>query len=162
MKIIAIPMTLRVANNFVAEFHRHSSRTSRDGGKFAIGASTGDGLSGVAIVGRPIARLMDDGFTAEVLRTCTLESSPKGTCSFLYGACWRAWREMGGRRLITYTLQSESGSSLRGAGWKIVAECKPSSGWNREALGRMREWKSIYGQAKFRWEINDTAPCAGN
>jgi len=56
--------------------------------------------------------------------------------------------------LITYTLASESGASLRGAGWKVIAECKPSAGWNREKLGRLREWQPIYGQAKFRWEIS--------
>lgn len=155
MKLHIVPMTLREANNFVEQFHRHNGRTTRDSGKFAVGASTGEALVGVAIVGRPLARLLSDGWTAEVLRTCALPGAPKGTNSFLYGACWRAWREMGGRKLITYTLQTESGASLRGAGWKIVAEVKPSNGWNREKLGRMRDWQPIYGQQKLRWEISN-------
>ena len=144
-------MTLREANDFVEQFHRHSRRTSRDGGRFAIGASDGDQLWGVAIVGRPLARMLNDGVTAEVLRVCVKPEAPKNVCSFLYGRCWRIWQQMGGRRLVTYTLQTESGASLKGAGWKIVGDLKPRSGWSSH--GREREWHPIYGQAKFRWEV---------
>ena len=148
-----VPISSREANHFIEQFHRHNGRTQRDGCKFALGASNGDGLVGVAIVGRPLARMLQDGWTAEVVRTCVLDTAPKGTNSFLYGAAWRAWREMGGKKLITYTLAAESGASLRGAGWKVVAESKPApGGWSREKLGRMREWDPIYGQMKFRWE----------
>ena len=69
-KVMAVPMTLREANDFVAAFHRHNGRTARNGGKFAIGASDGSDLWGVAIVGNPISASFMDGFTAEVLRTC--------------------------------------------------------------------------------------------
>ena len=150
MKLQVIPISLREANDFVTSFHRHNGRTSRDGGKFAIGASTDEQLVGVAIVGRPIARLLDNAYTAEVLRTCTSPEAPKGAVSFLYAACWRIWRAMGGAKLITYTLTSESGASLRGAGWKVVAELPAHSGWNR--TGRERNWQPIYGQQKLRWE----------
>lgn len=146
------PITLRKANDFVSTFHRHNGRTTRDGGKFAISAKDGDELVGIAIVGRPIARLMDDGYTAEVLRTCVLPEAPKNVNSFLYGACWRAWRAMGGRRLITYTLKSESGASLRGAGWKVVGEVKAQT-WERPKQNRMRRYQQIYGQEKLRWEV---------
>lgn len=146
--MIVIPMTLREANQFVSNFHRHNNPTY--GGKFAIGCSTGSQLIGVAIVGRPVARLLDDGYTAEVTRCCVVNDAPKGSCSFLYSRCWRIWSQMGGKKLITYTLQSESGSSLRGAGWKVVAQVKPGT-WNR--TGREREWQPIYGQEKIRWEI---------
>lgn len=149
MKVV--PVTLREANDFVEQFHRHSRRTSRDGGKFAIGASDGAQLCGVAIVGRPLARLLNDSVTAEVLRVCVSPIAPRNTCSFLYGRCWRIWQQMGGRRLVTYTLQSESGASLKGAGWKIVGDLKPRSGW--ATADREREWYPIYGQAKFRWEV---------
>lgn len=152
MTLQVIPLSLREANDFVSNFHRHSGRTSRDGGKFAIGASTGEGLVGVAIVGRPISRLLNDGFTAEVLRVCVSPEAPKNTCSFLYGRCWRIWQQMGGKRLVTYTLQSESGASLRGAGWKIAGEVRPKAkGWDMP--NRARRWQPIYGQAKFRWEV---------
>ena len=146
-----MPITLREANDFVEQFHRHSRRTSRDGGKFAIAAANDDGMFAVAIVGNPLARLLADGYTAEVLRVCAMPDAPKNACSFLYGRCWRVWQAMGGRRLVTYTLQTESGASLRGAGWKIMGETRPAgSGWNRG--GRERDWQPIYGQAKFRWE----------
>lgn len=152
--MIVVPISLREANDFVSNFHRHNGRTSRDGGKFAIGASDGDRMFGVAIVGRPIARLLArDHATGEVLRCCVTDDAPKGTCSFLYSRCWRAWQAMGGRKLITYTLESETGSSLRGAGWRIVGQVKPG-GWDRESLGRAREWKPIYGQQKLRWEVS--------
>lgn len=147
-----VPITLREANDFVESFHRHSKRTSRDGGKFAIGCSDGEKLCGVAIVGRPIARLLNDDYTAEVLRCCVTPDAPKNTCSKLYSACWRAWRAMGGRKLITYTLQTESGASLRGAGWHVIAECEPCA-WSRKS--RKRDWQPIYGQKKLRWEVTD-------
>lgn len=145
--MIVVPLTLAEANNFVLSFHRHNRPTA--GGKWAIGASTGEELVGVAIVGRPIARLLNDDFTVEVLRLCTNETAPKGTCGFLYSRCWKIWREMGGRRIVTYTLQTESGASLRGAGYRVLAEVR-SGGWNR--TGREREWYPVYGQLKLRWE----------
>jgi len=144
-------MTLREANDFVTSFHRHSGRTSRDGGRFAIGAVDNDGeLWGIAIVGRPLARMLDDGFTAEVTRACVKPEAPRNVNSLLYGRCWRIWQQMGGRRMVTYTLTTESGASLRGAGWKVVGESKGGSGWNRKL--RERKWQPIYGQTKFRWE----------
>jgi len=149
MKLRPVPIKLREANDFVEQYHRHNKRTQRDGGRFAIGATTGEEMVGVAIVGRPLARLLDDGYTAEVTRCCVLDDAPKGSCSFLYGRCWRIWQQMGGTRMVTYTLETESGSSLKGAGWKIVGKTK-GGGWNRE--GRERDWQPIYGQLKFRWE----------
>jgi hypothetical protein len=158
MGLELVPITLREANNFVEQFHRHNKRTARDGGKFAIGVEgeVSDGtrtLVGVAIVGNPLSATYMDGFTAEVLRVCTSPDSPKNTCSMLYGACWRAWRSMGGKKMITYTLKSEPGSSLRGAGWNVVGETKPvKPGWGkRDHL--VRAWQPIYGQSKFRWEV---------
>ena len=146
-----IPITLREANDFVAEYHRHNGRTSRNGGKFALACATDDGLMGVAIVGNPLSATLMDGFTAEVLRLCVRPDAPKNSCSMLYAASWRAWKAMGGRKLITYTLAMESGASLRGAGWRIVGECKPGT-WNRPNIDKIRKWQSIYGQQKLRWE----------
>ena len=155
-----VPVTLREANDFVENFHRHNGRTARDGGKFAIGVSDGSALVGVAVVGRPLSATFMDGLTAEVLRLCVREESPKGACSMLYQACWRAWRAMGGRRLITYTLKTESGASLRGAGWRVVAECKPTApGWRKnDGLNHRREWQPVMGQQKLRWEQHCSGP----
>lgn len=149
MALVTVPMFLEEANAFVENFHRHNDPTT--GHRFSIGASDGVELWGVAIIGRPVARLLQDGVTAEVLRCCVRDGAPKGACSHLYAASWRAWREMGGRRLVTYTLQSEGGASLRGAGWKVIAERKPrkEDGWqNRPG----RKWQTVVGQAKLLWE----------
>jgi len=150
------PVTLREANDFVQNFHRHNGRTARDGGKFAIGAEDFEGeLVGVVIVGNPLSATFMDGWTAEVLRLCTNAKAPKNCCSMLYGAAWRAWRAMGGRKLITYTLQTESGASLRGAGWRIVAQTQPvAEGWHKnDHLNSRREWQPVMGQQKLRWEV---------
>lgn len=154
-KLVVIPTTLRVANDFVEQFHRHNGRTSRDGGKFAIGASDGTEMLGTAIVGNPLSATLMDGYTAEVLRCCVRDHAPKGTCSLLYSRCWQIWRAMGGRKLVTYTLQSESGASLRGAGWHIVGECRPTpDGWRKDDhLNGARTWQPVMGQKKFRWEM---------
>ena len=156
IKLTVVPISLREANDFVTSFHRHSGRTSRDGGKFALGAGYGDQLVGIAIVGRPLSRILGaDHTTAEVLRTCVRPDAPRNVNSFLYGAAWRAWRAMGGNKLVTYTLKDESGESLRGAGWKIVGEVVPhKDGWNTPGCGRNRKWQPIYGQQKSRWEIS--------
>ena len=155
-KLRPIPITLREANNFVEQFHRHSKRTARDGGKFAIGATDESGqLWGIAIVGRPLARMLDDSMTAEVTRTCVRPDAPKNVNSFLYGRCWRIWQQMGGSRMVTYTLATESGASLNGAGWRIAGESKGhKNGWARTDSPHIkREWQPIFGQMKFRWEV---------
>jgi len=146
-----MPITLREANEFVLNFHRHNKPTQ--GGKFAISAANGSNTVGVAIVGRPVSATLQDGLTAEVTRVCVLDDAPRNTCSFLYGRCWRIWQQMGGKRMITYTLQDESGASLKGAGWKIMGEVKPHDRWTPKGGGR--DWQPIYGQMKFRWETAD-------
>lgn len=148
------PVTLREANDFVESFHRHNGRTARNGGKWAIGLEVTGELVGCSIVGNPLSATFMDGYTAEVLRVCVRDGQPKGACSMLYGACWRAWRAMGGKRLITYTLPAEGGASLRGAGWRIVGETKPvDPGWRKnDKLNARREWQPIMGQIKLRWE----------
>lgn len=148
MSLTIIPCTLTEAVEFVGNFHRHNKPPQ--GGLFAVGASDGAQLVGVAIVGRPIARHMQDGRTAEVTRCCVVDEAPKGTPSALYGACWRAARALGWHRLITYTLQTESGASLRGAGWRVLAErgANDPSRWQSRPG---REWQPVVGQAKILW-----------
>lgn len=128
-----VPLTLAAANDFVAAHHRHHRPVV--GHRFSIGAQDGGVLVGAAIVGRPVARHLDDGFTAEVTRLVT--DGTKNACSMLYAACWRAWRAMGGHRLITYTLASESGESLRAAGWKVLYQTKERpKGWDTPSRRR--------------------------
>ena len=150
MKLHAVPVKLKEATEFVKNFHRHNKPPA--GGLFSVGVSDGNTLVGVAIVSRPVSRHLDDGVCVEVIRCCVLDDAPKGACSFLYARCWQAAKALGWGKLITYTLQSESGSSLRGAGWKVIAELdagNPKSWQNRPG----REWQPVVGQTKFRWEI---------
>ena len=150
MTLYAVPMKLNESIEFVKNFHRHNKPPA--GGLFSVGVSDGENLVGVAIVSRPVARMLDDGETVEVIRCCVNENAPKGSCSFLYARCWQAAKALGWKRIITYTLQSESGASLKGAGWKIIAELKernPKDWQNRPN----REWQPVVGQAKFRWEL---------
>lgn len=104
---------------FVAEHHRH--HTPPIGHLFSLAAARAEMLVGVAIVGRPVARHRDDGLTAEVTRLCVLPDEPNA-CSFLYGRAAKAAFALGFRRIGTYTLQRESGASLRAAGWTILGE----------------------------------------
>ncbi len=141
------PTTIQEAKEFVRRHHRHHKPPVS--GLFAVGvASEGEDYpNGVAIVGRPVARGLQDGFTAEVTRLCT--DGTRNACSMLYGAAWRACRALGYRRLVTYTLPEEGGASLRAAGYRIVAEVKGGRTWN--SPGRPRADKDP-NQAKLRWE----------
>ena len=118
MVLEIVPMTLREANAFVEQKHRHHGKVV--GHKFSIGASNGKEIVGVAIVGRPVGRYLDDGWTLEVNRLCT--DGSRNACSMLYAAAWRATRAMGYKRLITYILDTEPGTSLKAAGWKCVGQ----------------------------------------
>lgn len=150
-----VPTTLREANRLVSAFHRHNGPTARNGGKFALAITFDGHLVGAAIVGNPLSATFMDGFTAEVLRVCVLPEAPKGACSKLYSACWSAWKAMGGRRLLTYTLTEESGASLRGAGWVAMAESQPTrEGWHKnDHLRASRTWAPVMGMKKIRWEV---------
>jgi len=138
------PLPLDEANAYVEQHHRHSNHVV--GHKFSLAASLDGEVVGVAIVGRPVARRKDDGLTLEALRVCT-DGTPNA-CSFLYGACWRAARALGYQRLITYTLKTESGSSLRAAGWKVIGET-PAQSWSVPSRPRVDKHPL---QQRFCWE----------
>ena len=112
------PITLRAANAYVAEHHRHHGETA--GGKFAIACYNGDELCGVAICGRPVSRHLDDGTTLEINRVCT--DGTKNACSKLYGACCRIAKDMGYRKVITYILESEDGASVKASNFTCEGE----------------------------------------
>lgn len=137
-------MTFKEASQFISLNHRHHKPPV--GWKFGVGLFEGDDLVGVAVVSRPTARMSDNGVTAEVTRLCT--DGSKNACSMLYGACWRAARAMGYKRLITYTLPDEGGSSLKASGWEFKGEAGGGS-WSRE--NRKREDKHPL-QVKWKWE----------
>ncbi len=146
-KLYIVPLSLERANAFVSLLHRHNKAVP--GAKFCLGVIDEQGtLRGVAIIGRPVARLLDDGLTLEVNRVAT-DGSPN-TCSALYAAARKTAFAMGHKRLVTYTLQEESGASMRGAGWKRVAETQASpAGWLNRAG---RKTQTVYQSNKWRWE----------
>ncbi len=144
MSIEVCPMTLKEANAFVEQHHRHHKPVV--GHKFSIGCTDGKEIVGVAIVGRPVSRHLDDGWTLEVNRLCT--DGTHNACSMLYAAAWRAARAMGYKRLVTYILDSESGVSLRAAGWKCIGQAGGLR-WT----GKRRPEVDLYpAQMKIRWE----------
>lgn len=126
------PVSISEAQRFVTLHHRHHKAPT--GGLFAVAVSEGEAVRGVAIIGRPVARMLQDGWTAEVTRLCTL--GDKNACSMLYAASWRAARALGYRRLITYTLKREGGASLRASGWRLVGAAGGGS-WSRKNRPRV-------------------------
>lgn len=144
MKFQVVPLNISEANLYVERVHRHHGAVR--GARFAIGLTLGDRMVGVAIVGRPVARHLDDGFTVEVTRVAT--DGTRNACSALYSRAARAAVAMGYRKVITYTLSSESGSSLSGAGWRVVAQVKGRT-WSRPKRERVDKHPT---QDKLRWE----------
>lgn len=139
-----VPISLKDANSFVAEHHRHHKPVV--GHKFSIGCAQDGRLVGVAIVGRPVSRHLDDGWTLEVNRLCT--TGEKNACSMLYAAAARAAKAMGYHKIITYTLDTEPGTSLRAAGWMCVG---PAGG--KRWTGKRRPAADLYpSQMKLRYE----------
>ena len=148
-RLVVVPVSLAEARKFISSFHRHNRPPK--GHVFSLGASDLRSLVGVATVGRPIARHLDDGATLEVTRCCVVAEAPMGTCSFLYSRAWRIACALGWTRLVTYTLQSEAGASLRGAGWRCVAKTRGrDDAWSNRPG---RDWQPVMGQAKLRWEV---------
>ena len=138
------PVSLKEANAFVAAHHRHHKPVT--GHKFSLGCMQEGQLVGVAIVGRPVSRYLDDGLTLEVNRLCS--TGEKNVCSFLYGAAARAGKALGYQRIVTYTLDTEPGTSLRAAGW----ECMGLAGGKRWT-GTRRPAVDLYpAQMKLRYE----------
>lgn len=140
------PLDLAEANELVKRWHRHSRPVV--GHRFSIGIARNGEPCGAAIVGRPVARALQDGTTAEVTRCVT--DGTRNACSMLYGACWRAWRAMGGTRLVTYTRATEPGTSLLAAGWRVVHQTRARErGWDTPSRPRR-----IVAQAqKTLWEV---------
>jgi hypothetical protein len=145
VKLQIVPLPLDEANAFVERHHRHHKPAV--GHKFSLAVSDCDGnVRGVAIVGRPVARALNDGFTLEVTRLAT--DGARNAPSALLGAARRATFALGYKRLVTYTLSNESGASLRGAGWRLIGEAGGGS-WNCPSRPRVDKHPT---QKKLRWE----------
>lgn len=137
-------MTLRAAREYIDANHRH--HRAAQGGLFAVGCEVEGKTVGCAIVGKPVARMLNDGLTCEITRLCT--DGTRNACSFLYRVCVRVAHAMGYKRVLTYTLTDEGGASLRGAGFKQTATTGGGC-WSRPSRERTDKHPT---QQKFRWE----------
>ena len=140
------PVSLKTAQEFVRQHHRHNKPPV--GHKFSVGLFSGEQLLGVAVAGRPVARMLDDGLTLEVTRTCT--DGTRNANSMLYGAIVRAATALGYAKCVTYTQHGESGASLRGAGWAVAAQLPSRAGW--DAPSRRRQDIGSGDVPRIRWE----------
>jgi len=140
MKIV--PVTFKYAKEFVCNYHRHNPNVV--GCKFAIGCIDENVMVGVAICGRPVSRYLDDGKTLEINRVCT--NGTANACSMLYGACCRIAKEMGYERVITYTLQSETGASVKASNFICDGEAGGTH-WT----GKRDKGQNIPHEMKVRW-----------
>jgi hypothetical protein len=131
----------------VRRFHRHHPPAR--GWKFGIAVNEDGNVVGAICVGRPVARAFDDGWTLEATRCVT--DGTRNCNSMLYGAAWRAARAMGWKRLVTYTLKSESGASLRAAGYRVVHETRGGS-WSCASRPRVDRHPT---EPKLLWEATD-------
>lgn len=154
-KLVLVPTNIGDANELVKRWHRHHKPVLS--ALFAV-ACAFEGASepcGAAIIGRPVARRLQDGWTAEVVRCVT--DGTKNAPSMLYGAAWRAARALGYRRLVTYTLKSESGTTMRAAGWTLVGET-PGKSWSVPSRPRVDKHPL---EPRFRWEAQSPSPASG-
>lgn len=143
------PIAFGEACEFVRQYHRHHQPPQ--GWKFGVAVNDGAKVVGVVMVGRPVARHLDNGWTLEVIRLCT-DGTPH-VASMLYAAAWRAARAMGYRRLITYVLASETGTSVKAAGWRVVGQAGGGT-WDRPNRPRVDKAPT---EQKTLWEITETA-----
>lgn len=136
------PIGVKEASEYINKYHRHHSATI--GCKFCISAWNDGEMVGVAVCGRPVSRHYDDGLTCEINRVCT--DGTKNACSLLYGACCRIAKAMGYRKIITYTLISENGASLKASGFTFDGEAGGTH-WT----GSRNRGQNIPNEMKKRW-----------
>lgn len=146
-----VPCDLERANAFVSRWHRHHGPVV--GYRFALAVTDETGtVRGVAIISRPIAAGLDDGWTAEVTRLAT--DGCENACSALYGASWRTARAMGYVRMVTYILDAEPGTSLKASGWRFGKPVRGHS-WGHPSRPRTDGHPL---DDKQRWEIGAKPP----
>lgn len=146
--MIIKPIHIKDADKFVKAHHRHNKQAGN--GKFAISAYVVETMVGVAIAGRPRSRKLDNGKTLEVYRVCT--NGYRNATSFLYSRVKRIAQLMGYEKVITYTLQEESGSSLFAIGATVEREVTHKKQWNNHGKVK-RSIQAVTVAPKFRWTL---------
>lgn len=132
MKLTIVPIFQDEAFAFIEQNHRHHKKPV--GSVFQIAVMNEQIIVGVAVVGRPNGRKLQDGFTLEVTRLCT--DGTHNACSMLYAACWRVTKGLGYRKLITYILNTEPGISLYASGWRLIGE-RGGGSWSVKSRPRI-------------------------
>lgn len=140
-----VPCTITEAREFVRRVHRHHPPPVS--ALFAVAVADDNRIVGVATAGRPVARMLDDGWTYEVTRVGT--DGARNGCSMLYGAVRRAGRALGYLRGVTYTLPEEGGASLRASGWTLEGEARGGA-WGRKSRPRTVKAPT---SVKSRWTV---------
>ncbi len=150
-----VPMSFPDACAFVAAHHRHHAPPQ--GHKLSFGVATAEGrLVGVAIVGRPVNRNLDNRITVEATRVAT-DGTPNA-CSALLAAAWRTFRNAGYRRLITYIQDNETGASLRAAGMRLVTTLPARPGWDTPSRPRAERGTEQVGRQLWEFATADAPP----
>lgn len=116
------PISIRHASTFVREHHRHHEAPR--GAKFALAAWHEGQLVGVAMIGRPVSRALDNGTTAEVIRVATGRYAER---LFISLRCREAGRSSDGLSKSRYlhTDRGKRGEPARG--WLAACRCR----WRR-------------------------------
>jgi hypothetical protein len=149
-KLVIVPCHLRQANAFVAVHHRHHEPIQTHKYSLAVCDESGT-VRGVSIVNRPASRMLDDAWTLEVARLAT--DGCENACSALYGASWRVAKAMGYRKMLTYILDTEPGTSLLASGWKCLGSAGGGT-WSRPSRPRVDHHPL---GMKLRWEVTAVA-----
>lgn len=143
------PIDLKSANAFIMQYHRHNGKVLIH--RFSIACYDNNRLCGVAIVGNPTARKLDNGDIVEIKRVCT--DGTYNACSILYSRCARIAKDMGWKKIITYILESENGASLRASGWSIEAEKCGGKDWNMPSRPRRVREQTLFGEVVADYPI---------
>ena len=146
-KLTAVPITQRDAKEWVNTHHKHNKAPHGD--VFRVAARADEMIVGVAMVGRPVSRVLQSQGAAEVIRMCLVEGAPKNTASFLYGRCIRAARALGYTALYTYSLDFEEGASIRASSFVVDGHVRGRS-WS--CKGRPRVDQPFQKTNKIRWK----------
>ena len=146
MTLEIVPIRQKEAMYYVDQYHRHHKAPR--GSIYQLAVSDGVKIVGVAIIGRPVSRNLDNGLTLEITRLCT--DGTKNACSKLYASAWKVAKGLGYKRLVTYILNSENGASLKASSWLEVGRAGGGT-WDRKERPRVDQAPT---QQKIRFEKN--------